>query len=76
MCNFQTSWNHEQDRCEALFESLPRLEGFIEDGLISLTEDGVQVLPKGQPFIRNICMVFDARLWRNKPETMLFSSTV
>jgi oxygen-independent coproporphyrinogen-3 oxidase len=76
MCSFETSWKLEQDQCEALFESMPRLEGFVADGLISLTEDSIQVLPKGQPFIRNICMAFDALLWRNKPETMLFSSTV
>lgn len=76
MCNFETSWKLEQDQCESLFESMPRLEGFVTDGLISLTEDSIQVLPEGQPFIRNICMAFDALLWRNKPETMLFSSTV
>lgn len=76
MCSFETSWKLERDQCEALFESMPRLEGFVADGLISLKEDSIQVLPKGQPFIRNICMAFDALLWRNKPETMLFSSTV
>jgi oxygen-independent coproporphyrinogen-3 oxidase len=76
MCNFYTDWHNERLQCEALYESLPRLEGFIEDELISLGEHSIQVLPKGQPFIRNICMAFDARLWRNRPETMLFSSTV
>jgi oxygen-independent coproporphyrinogen-3 oxidase len=32
------------------------------DGLLSLSNKGVQVLPAGRLLIRNICMVFDKYL--------------
>lgn len=31
---------------------------------------------KARPFVRNICMAFDRRLQRKKPETKLFSMTI
>ena len=31
---------------------------------------------KGKPFVRNVCMAFDLRLQRKKPDTQLFSMTV
>ncbi len=76
MCRFETSWENEVRQCDAWFEGLNRLDGFIEDGLIALEPFHLKVLPKGQPFVRNICMAFDARLWRKQPQTPLFSSTV
>lgn len=76
MCRFETRWDNSIRQCEGLFEGLNRLDGFIEDGLIELEPFHLKVLPKGRPFVRNICMAFDARLWRKQPETHLFSSTV
>jgi len=32
------------------------------DGLLEVTDAGIQVLPVGRMLIRNICMVFDAYL--------------
>lgn len=76
MCRFETRWDNPVRQCDAWFEGLNRLEGFIEDGLIELEPFHLKVLPKGRPFVRNICMAFDARLWRKQPQTNLFSSTV
>lgn len=39
---------------------LPRLEGMRADALLSVDDQGIQVLPRGRLLIRNICMVFDA----------------
>lgn len=48
-----------------------------EDGLVELNAlNQIQVTDKGQPFIRNICMVFDKRLERAKPDRPLFSRTI
>jgi oxygen-independent coproporphyrinogen-3 oxidase len=52
------------------------MDEFIKDGLIELKPFQLKVTDKGRDFIRNICMAFDARLWRNLPTTELFSSTV
>lgn len=41
---------------------LERLIPMQADGLLTLSETGIQVLPAGQLLIRNICMVFDAYL--------------
>ncbi|WP_177418679.1 oxygen-independent coproporphyrinogen III oxidase [endosymbiont of Lamellibrachia barhami] len=41
---------------------LENLSGMAEDGLVSLSERGIDVLPRGRLLIRNICMQFDAYL--------------
>jgi oxygen-independent coproporphyrinogen-3 oxidase len=46
------------------------------DGLLNLTGNHCQVTEKGRPFLRNICMAFDARLVRQAPATQLFSKTI
>lgn len=38
---------------------LKALAGMAEDGLLTLSETGVTILPVGRLLIRNICMVFD-----------------
>ena len=76
MCRFKTSWKVDDFKTFSLLEAKERLAELANDQLINLGEDSVQVLETGKPFIRNICMTLDARLWRNKPQTELFSSTV
>lgn len=41
---------------------LRELEPMARDGLVSLHEHGIQVLPAGRLLIRRLCMVFDAYL--------------
>jgi coproporphyrinogen III oxidase-like Fe-S oxidoreductase len=36
----------------------------------------IRVTEAGRPFIRNICMAFDARLWRSAPQSQLFSKAI
>jgi oxygen-independent coproporphyrinogen-3 oxidase len=59
-----------------LNECLERLKEMEQDGLVSLTENGLSVPEKARPFVRNICMAFDLRLIRNKPTTRIFSMTI
>jgi oxygen-independent coproporphyrinogen-3 oxidase len=76
MCRLETSWDLNQQQCEALFNALEMLDEMEEDGLLIRNNHSLSVTEKGRPFIRNICMAFDARLHKNKPETALFSQTV
>lgn len=72
MCHHETVWREE----EGIMESLGRLRELEQDGLISLEAGRVVILEKGKPFVRNICMAFDEYLWRNSPDTTLFSSAI
>lgn len=78
MCHGETHWVRKLDSAErsALVDAFPRLEVLAEDGLIDWMPEGIRVTPIGKPFIRNICMALDARLWRERPETKLFSQTI
>lgn len=76
MTRFQTEWSEAEAWTEALRSVPERLGEFVKDGLISLTANGCVVHEKGRPFLRNICMAFDARLTRQAPQTQLFSKTI
>lgn len=58
---------------------LMALSAMEVDGLLQLAEDGIQVTPRGRPFLRNICMLFDAYLDpppSGRPPGRIFSTTV
>lgn len=76
MCQFSTGWTRLDVNCDAVTEGLQRLQELEQDGLVKVEPAGVAVTEKGRPFIRNICMAFDARLWRGKPGTRIFSSSI
>jgi oxygen-independent coproporphyrinogen-3 oxidase len=76
MCKLQTSWEKKSERCKSLFKAFERLDEMEADGLVIRNKQSLLVTEKGRPFIRNICMAFDARLHQNKPETTLFSQTI
>jgi oxygen-independent coproporphyrinogen III oxidase len=56
--------------------SLPKLEEFITDGLVTITPEKIVVNGYGRLFIRNIAMCFDAYLERISKEKPVFSKTV
>lgn len=76
MCKFETYWEHPSLNFKEVADVLIALKTFEEDGLITTQKNGVVVYPQGRPFIRNICMAFDLRLQRKKPDTQLFSMTI
>ncbi|HEY0669570.1 MAG TPA: oxygen-independent coproporphyrinogen III oxidase [Sphingobacteriaceae bacterium] len=73
MCKGVTPFNSRQPLFD---EIMSRLIPLKEDGLIQFEEDQLVVTEKGRSFLRNICMCFDQRLWRNKPESQIFSMAV
>jgi len=76
MCNFHTAWSSSNLYFQELPDVLIKLQEMENDGLLEIGLNSIHVLPKGQPFIRNICMAFDLLLQRKKPDTQLFSMTV
>ncbi len=76
MCKFQTSWDKPTEKLAWINEALNRLIEMEKDQLIELTHLHLKVKDSARPFIRNICMAFDAKLSRNAPLTSIFSSTV
>jgi oxygen-independent coproporphyrinogen-3 oxidase len=73
MCAHETSWEGEQ--LPEMVATLERLQLLQADGLIELSVTGLTVTPQGQPFLRNICMAFDARLHATKEGLLQFSKT-
>ena len=76
ICKYYTIWKNESEQCEAIYDALERVKIMEEDGLLHVDPFHLQVTEKGKPFIRNICMAFDARLWKNIPKTEIFSKVI
>ena len=76
MCNFETSWEEVDMQIPEINEILFKLSEMQMDGLIEVNENSLAVTRQGRPYLRNVCLPFDLRLQRNKPETELFSMTV
>jgi len=76
MCQFETSWENDNQFFSELPEIIHQLHEMEVDGLITISNKSITVTEKGKPFVRNLCMAFDLRLKRNAPQTELFSMTV
>jgi len=76
ICEFQTSWSNESEQCLAVYDAVERLTEMQKDGLVELKSFDLKLTTKAIPFVRNVCMAFDARLWCNVPKAQLFSTVV
>jgi oxygen-independent coproporphyrinogen-3 oxidase len=76
MCRSYTEWHKESAEAEVLHVAMDRLKEMAEDRIVQLDEEAIKVYDHGKPFIRNVCMALDARMWRKKPESAIFSSTI
>ena len=76
MCLLETSWEKPEQQFPELPDTLERLKEMESDGLLEFVPNGLKITEKGRIFTRNICMTFDLRLLRDKPETRIFSMTV
>lgn len=75
MTRMQTSWRETDARTDYLKSVPARLAEFQSDGLVELGDGELRITEQGRPFLRNICMAFDARLARKAPDKALFSRT-
>ena len=76
ICKGKTCWKREDERCNSLYSALEQLEELELDKLVNIVPFNLEVTTTGKNFIRNICMAFDARLYKSQPQTHLFSQTV
>lgn len=74
MTQFETDW---QESAADDLQNIPaRLAEFANDNLVEIAPTAIKITEAGRPFLRNICMAFDARLQRKKPDTPIFSKTI
>ncbi|MUP47300.1 oxygen-independent coproporphyrinogen III oxidase [Gramella sp. BOM4] len=76
MCRLKTAWFTLNYSFDELPEVLSQLEEMKNDQLVKIDGKNLQVTEAGRPFVRNVCMAFDLRMRRNKPETQLFSMCI
>lgn len=76
MCTFETSWKEPSMDFPERVDVIQQLVEMQQDGLLQIEKDRIVITEQGKPFVRNICMAFDLRLKRRKPETQIFSMTV
>ena len=76
MCRFETEWQVEQEQFTGMADTLERLREMENDGLAVVTPFKIKITKKGKAFLRNICLCFDARYWKKKPEKGVFSTSV
>lgn len=75
MCQLETSFDTQNSfpELENAFEMLREME---KDELVEIYDRQIRITEKGRAFTRNVAMVFDLRMMRNKPETRIFSMTI
>ncbi|WP_426277611.1 oxygen-independent coproporphyrinogen III oxidase [Chryseobacterium sp. S-02] len=75
MCQLETTFdlNNSFPELENAFEMLKEMES---DELVEIHDHQIKITEKGRAFTRNVAMVFDLRMMRNKPETRIFSMTI
>lgn len=76
MTGFKTDWTSKDSYVPYLECVSDKLAEVEHDGFIKLQNKHCEITEKGRPFLRNICMAFDARLERNAPTAKLFSRTI
>ncbi|PXX58596.1 oxygen-independent coproporphyrinogen-3 oxidase [Pseudomonas sp. LAMO17WK12:I10] len=67
ICNFSLDFEAIEQQFNidfrGYFDDLwPQLQAIAEDGLITLSNEGIEVLPAGRLLVRSVCMVFDTYL--------------
>ncbi|MCP4321212.1 MAG: oxygen-independent coproporphyrinogen III oxidase [Psychromonas sp.] len=80
ICNFKLGIKEIEEVFDLDFnsyfaEDIKLLQCFIDDGLVTIDNKEINVLPKGRLLIRNICMCFDVYL-RTKARQQQFSRVI
>ncbi|UOU97882.1 oxygen-independent coproporphyrinogen III oxidase [Chryseobacterium daecheongense] len=75
MCQLETTFD-SQDAIPGLENAFEMLKEMESDELVEIQGSTIKITEKGRAFTRNVAMVFDLRMMRNKPETRIFSMTV
>ena len=70
ICHFKLDFSAISARWDIDFkqyfaDELISLHDMQQDGLVEISESGLEVKPRGRLLIRNVCMAFDAYLKKN-----------
>lgn len=76
MCHLETEWDAADLQNDTIIKALDMLEEMEKDGLVDRQDHKLIVTEQGRPFVRNVCMCFDAYLWEKNPDTQIFSQTI
>ncbi len=81
MCDFELDKRAVEKKFDLDFDeyfanALPKLDEFVQDDLLELTDSRIVVKGMGRMVIRNIAMAFDAYLEKMMKEKPIFSRTV
>ena len=76
MCRYETDWSDPALQCAAFEDIIGRFDDLIADGLIEVNGQHLVVSTLGRPFLRNICLAFDARYWQKQPGAKVFSQAL
>ncbi len=74
MCQNSTSWQGKTP--DHLKDALVRLQALATDGLVELDSHSITVTEAGKPFVRNIAMQLDERLWQKQSTESVFSKSI
>jgi len=75
MCQLETTFENK-DAIPELENAFDMLQEMERDELVEINHNHIKITEKGRAFTRNVAMVFDLRMLRNKPETRIFSMTI
>ncbi|MDX1445658.1 MAG: coproporphyrinogen III oxidase, partial [Lishizhenia sp.] len=74
MCRYNATIPAEIAASDFVNEAL--LQELLNDELITYEGGKLEILEKGKPFLRNVCMCFDLKLNQREKREQLFSSTI
>lgn len=74
MCRYKATIPTEIANSNFINEEL--LQELLNDDLIRYDGEELEILEKGKPFLRNVCMCFDLKLNQREKREQLFSSTI
>lgn len=75
MCHFETKIG-KHESFDFNLQVLLKLNDMVEDELVEVVGDTLRITPKGIPFVRNVCMIFDKSLHSTIQREGVFSRTI
>lgn len=75
MCHFETEIGR-MDCFAYNLNILLKLRDMVDDELVEVEGNTIRITPKGIPFVRNVCMIFDKSLQSDKNREGIFSRTI
>ena len=76
MTQGETHWDEESAFTDFLLTVPERAQAMAADDILGLGENSLHISKGSRAFMRNVAMLFDARLTRKKPTKPTFSKTV